>query len=386
MIQNDKSQFLNQVKSSFLSGTLIRITLSKSRDKTTDLKNIYVRPVKIKSELHLNFLYRYPNKDETKNYLLDEALSSFDKYLGADFLEANLFTSEKDYILLFNKKRKARLLSKPPSSTSIPDIHHNKQKQRLIKAENNPYLKSLGITGSDDQVLKSGQKKFKQINKYIEIIESLLKQYALPKTPKIVDMGSGKGYLTFALYDHLNQNHGMNAQITGIELRPQLVEFCNNLASEAAYQGLNFMAMDIMDYPSSEMDMLIALHACDIATDIAIAKGIKSNAEIIIVAPCCHKQVRKSMSPKDTFGKMLKHGILLERQAELLTDSIRSLLMEASGYRTKVFEFISTEHTPKNMMIVGMKGKKKPSAFETVTELKNEFGIEYHYLERLLNL
>jgi hypothetical protein len=198
-------------------------------------------------------------------------------------------------------------------------------------------------------------------------------------------MGSGKGYLTFALYDYLNQQLQLDTQITGIELRPPLVQATNELARRIDYQQLHFEAMDIMDYPADQIDMLIALHACDIATDIAIAKGIQSQAEIIVVAPCCHKQVRKSMNPAGIMGDMLKHGILLERQAELLTDTIRSLLMEAHGYQTKVFEFISTEHTPKNMMIVGMKGKPNMEAMETVNALKKQFGVSSHYLETLLS-
>lgn len=384
MEQEAKTTFLEHLRNSFQSGAFVKLTLSKPADKSAELSNIYLRPVSIKDQLHLSFLYRYSTKDIVKNHLLQEALPLLDEKLGRDFLEANLLTTQGDFQLMYSKKRKARLLTKAPSQTERPDTRHNKQKRRFIEAKNNPYLQALGISNSQGEVLKSSQKKFRQINKYIEIIDSLLRQHPLPGQPRIVDMGSGKGYLTFALYDYLQQNGTPTPQITGIELRPALVKFCNQLAEEAAFDGLRFEAMDIMDYPAAQIDMLIALHACDIATDIAIAKGIKSEAEIIVVAPCCHKQLRKSMSPQNTLGDMLKHGILLERQAELLTDSIRSLLLEAHGYSTKVFEFISTEHTPKNMMIVGMRGKKRPEALATVRKLKEEFGIKSHYLEELL--
>ncbi len=384
MSQEALTKFLEHLQQSFEKNTFVKLTLSKPDNKESELKNIYIRPVDLKNKRHYSFLYRYKTKDIVKNHLSDTAIPLLDEALGKDFLEASLFTTEQDLTLFYNKKRKARLATKAASHSNAPDTSHNKKKNRFIEAANSPYLYHLGISSQEGQILKTGQKKFRQINKYIEIIDSLLRQHPLPPSPKIVDMGSGKGYLTFALYDYLNQQLQIDAQITGIELRPPLVEATNELAKITQYPQLRFEAMDIMDYPADGVDMLIALHACDIATDIAIAKGIQSQAEIIIVAPCCHKQVRKSMNPEGTMGEMLKHGILLERQAELLTDTIRSLLMEAHGYQTKVFEFISTEHTPKNLMIVGMKGKPNPEAVRTIQRLKDQFGIASHYLEEIL--
>ena len=163
------------------------------------------------------------------------------------------------------------------------------------------------------------------------------------------------------------------------------MHFCNSLAEELQYTGLHFIAEDINDYQPERLDMLIALHACDTATDLAIAKGIRGGAQIIIVAPCCHKQIRGQMSCQTTLQPILKHGILEERQAELLTDGIRSLLLEAHGYQARVFEFISTEHTAKNLMITGIKrGKASVEALEKVQSIKQAYGIEFHYLEKLL--
>jgi SAM-dependent methyltransferase len=243
----------------------------------------------------------------------------------------------------------------------------------------------MGITSAEGKVRADGQRKFRQINKYIEIVDSLLQQHGhFPEQPHIVDMGSGKGYLTFALYDHLINNRGWEPTITGIELRENLVRFCNELAPKVGFTGLQFRAQDIFEYQPEHIDMLIALHACDIATDIAIAKGVQAGAEIIIVAPCCQKQVRKAMKPTDALQPMLRHGILQERQAELVTDGIRALLMEDQGYETKVFEFVSTEHTPKNLMIVGIKGRRNESALAEVERIKADFGVGEHYLEGLL--
>ena len=262
-------------------------------------------------------------------------------------MNGNLFTLEKDVSIQYNKKRKARIFEKKASVNERPSMVHDKAKNRLIDAEGNIYLKEMGVTNAKGEVLKSGQKKFRQINKYIEILDGFLKKSQLPQHLHIVDMGSGKGYLTFALYDYLLNKLQLNPQMTGIELRKPLVDFCNQLAQKADFQHLHFEAKDIFDFHPGKIDVLIALHACDIATDIAIAKGIQSEASMIVVAPCCHKQVRQQMQCQTDMQAILRHGILEERQAELITDGIRALLMEANGYQTKVFEFISTEHTPK---------------------------------------
>lgn len=202
-------------------------------------------------------------------------------------------------------------------------------------------------------------------------------------------MGSGKGYLTFALYDFLTNHLGMQPQVTGIELRQNLVDFCNQTARDAGFAGLHFVAQDIADYRPDRLDMLIALHACDTATDLALAKGIHARAGIVVAAPCCHKQIRRDMAARNELAPVLRHGILEERQAEIVTDGIRALLLEANGYKTSVFEFISTEHTAKNVMITAVAGGekssgKKAAALEKVAALKAGFGVKEHFLEKLL--
>jgi len=377
-------QFIKHLQKSIETGSFIKLTLSKSGGKDKDFKNVYARLIELKGEEALSFTLHYATRDEVKNHPVPEALLIVSLWLGQDFLNGDLFTLEEYVSIQFSKKRKARLFFRPPSLGEQPPKQHNRQKQYLIEAESNPYLHAMGIASAQGMVLPAGQAKFRQINKYIEIIDSLLRQHPLPQDAQLVDMGSGKGYLTFALYSHLCNELGMQPTITGIELRQKLVDFCNELAQKAGYSKLSFLAKDIHDFHPERIDMLIALHACDIATDVAIAKGIRSGAEIIIVAPCCHKQIRKQMACRTGMQAILRHGILEERQAELLTDGIRSLLMEAHGYQTKVFEFISTEHTAKNLMIVGTKGKRNEEALESVKAIKKDYGIEYHYLEKLL--
>ena len=384
MIENDSlDKFIAKIEESIKDSTFIKITLSKPIGSDISLKNIYGRLVALKNGIHLSFTFRHETNDIVKNYTVEEGISTIESWMGEDFLNADLFTTQVDMSLQYNRKRRARLFTKKASQTSLPEMEHDKNKKRYISSENNPYLTALGITNKEGKILKDGQRKFRQINKYIEIIDNIINQKALPEKATIVDMGSGKGYLTFALYDYLVKELKHKINITGIELRPNLVVASNQLAREIDFKQLHFIARDINDF-NDKIDMLIALHACDIATDIVIAKGIKAQASIIIVAPCCHKQVRKDMDCTSDLQSILQHGILKERQAELLTDGIRALLMEAHGYKTKVFEFISTEHTPKNLMIVGTKAKVNEQALQKVDAIKTEFGIEKHFLEELL--
>ncbi|PHN01735.1 class I SAM-dependent methyltransferase [Flavilitoribacter nigricans] len=380
-----KSQFIRQFGESLAAGSFVKLTLSKP-DRAEERKNIFLRPVLIREAPMVAFTHRYPQRDEVKNHSWEEAAAELEASLGNDFLKADLFTLEQDVSLLYNKKRKSRLFTQAATHSELPSRQHDRQKNRLLEADGQVYLREMGITDQSGKVVKSGQKKYRQINKYIEIIDNLLEQHPISGQPHVVDMGSGKGYLTFALYDYLTRVKNWKARLTGIELRPKLVQFGNQLAQKTGFDDLEFISQDINDYDPERIDMLIALHACDIATDLAIAKGIHAGAEIIVVAPCCHKQIRKQMNCQTDMQAILRHGILEERQAELVTDGIRSLLLEYSGYRTRVFEFIDTEHTPKNLLIVGTKASPDPEALDRVQAIKKDFGITYHYLEKLLGI
>lgn len=365
----------------------ISLTLGKKASRLSDLSNIYIKPIKINGISHLSFKFRFENRDQVKNYLFEEGEKEIRNFLGNVFLSANLFTKEEDIQLTLNKKRNASL-RRTEASKTIEQINlkHDKKKKRWISSDN-IYLKKLGLTDDKGQLLPSRQDKFKQINRYIEVVDHLIDQANLPDELDIVDMGSGKGYLTFALYDHLVNNRRKRVSVTGIELRQNLVDLCNEIAQEARFENLRFISQDIHDYKEKKIDVLIALHACDTATDEAIFKGIGADSGLIICAPCCHKQVRKQMHSTDELQAITQFGIFEERQAEMLTDSIRALLMEANGYQSKVFEFISSEHTRKNVMLTAAKlARPLPSkdSLEKVKKLKATFGLEYHYLEKLL--
>ena len=380
--------FFEKLKESLAKQTIIKLTLSRLRHHS-DVKNIYARLVSIKKQPKIQFTFRYATRDEVKNFDFTEGVLFIEKQMGEVFLTADLFTTAGDFSLQFNKKADnaqffIKKTTSKPRHTEGGALEHNQAKKRLLHPSQ-PYFHALEITDASGNITPNGQKKFKQIDKYIEIIASLLREAELPEDAHIADFGSGKGYLTFALFDYLKNNLKTNPTISGYELRENLVAFCNNLAQKCSFDDLQFFAQDINNVEMERLDMLIALHACDIATDIAIAKGIKAGAKVIVVAPCCHKQLRKELNVKNEMQPLLKYGILEERQAELLTDGIRALLLESKGYKTKVFEFVSTEHTPKNVMIVGIKtDKPKVAAVAQVEAIKKHYGIGSHFLEKLL--
>jgi len=205
----------------------------------------------------------------------------------------------------------------------------------------------------------------------------------------VVDFGSGKGYLTFAIHDYLRHTLQNDAQVTGVELRQALADLCNETASTLDHQGLDFVCGDVKTHAPKQTDVMIALHACDVATDYAIHYGIRASASIIMCSPCCHKQIRPQMQSPELFQPMLQYGVHLGQQAEMVTDSLRALLLEANGYSTKVFEFISLEHTNKNKMILAVKKakvnpKEQAKILTQIANIKAYYGITDHCLESLL--
>ncbi len=384
--------FIAAFRESCARGTFLKCTLSRPTEEVSaGLKNIYLRPVSLKKGLRIAFTYRYATRDEVKNFTVEEAEAQLQHLLGKQFRNADLFSTDRDYSwALAHPERPPVWRSKPAANRQAPDLRHDREKKRWI-SPTAPWLRELGIANQAGQILPSAQDKWKQINKYVEVVESLLRAHPLPADAHIVDMGSGKGYLTFALYDFLLNHHQLSPTVVGVEQRPTLVALCQKVAEEVGFSGLHFVAQDIAEYQPHRIDMLVALHACDTATDLAIATGIRHRASIILTAPCCHKQIRQQMAAQNELAPLLRHGILEERQAEIVTDGIRALLLEANGYRANVFEFISTEHTAKNVMIAAVAAphttiQQRHAALEQVARIKASFGLKEHYLEVLLPL
>ncbi|WP_285059014.1 class I SAM-dependent methyltransferase [Pedobacter ginsengisoli] len=395
--QHHLQQFKDQLAESISSNVFVKISLGNYQGNEKELKNIYVRKVKIKRTYMLSFTYRYKTRDIIKNFSIEEGISLVGHFTSNDFKVATLFTAEKEVILEHGKKQLISVREQMLSKVLKPDLSHDKEKKRWIQPAGKPYLVELKLTDPEGNVFKNAQDKYKQINQYIEILNGLIKEFPPGSIKQVADMGSGKGYLTFALYDYLHQVLAEQVKVTGVEYREDLVGLCNAIARQSGFKELDFVQGTIEDYDVSNIDLLIALHACDTATDDAIIKGIKADAKLIVVAPCCHKQIRREMERnkvKNEISVLTKYGIFMERQAEMVTDGIRALILEYFGYKTKVFEFISDAHTPKNILIVGIKpinqksnkirDAKKLEIKQKIAETKAYFGIGYHHLERIL--
>ena len=384
---NEFQQLSEALKSSIEQDNFVKITLSKPISKSFNLPNVYVRLVTIQDKKVFQFKYRYTTNDQTKNFELDDAIVALETLLLEKFRAGTLFTLDSDLQILVSKKKKVSYRKGAPSFKNKLPEHHDKPKEKRVNLQSK-YLQHLGITDANCKVIPKMADKYKQINKYLETIESLLDSVKTNKQLQIVDMGSGKGYLTFALYDYLANIKNYNVSVTGIELREYLVEYCNDIAQKCGFNSLQFIAQRIQEYDNNKIDILIALHACDTATDDAIYKGLSAKSDLIICAPCCHKQIRQQVKGKEQESPLLKYGIFKERQFEMVTDTIRALLLEKHNYNTKVFEFISSEHTHKNVMLIGSKSSKKKNIEqidEKISSLKSTYQIDMHYLEGLLD-
>jgi phosphopantetheinyl transferase (holo-ACP synthase) len=377
----DLPTFFSALENALENNFFVKATLANPRDKKNVLKNVFIKPVQIKEELKYSFVYRNATNDITKNFSAPECIQQIQQLLADHFLNIDVFTSITDYHVLQKKSGQTKVIKKNASQNNVNiSLEHDKQKQRIIGQTNKSYLQALGIMNENGDVKKDMQHKYKQINRYVEIVSDVLKDAHIKHDLCIADMGSGKGYLTFALADYLAM-HQHNAKMIGVEMRQDMVDLCNTIATESKFANLQFIQGTIQETTVQNMNVLIALHACDTATDDAIKKGIAADANIIICAPCCHKQIRKAMKPNATLHPIVKHGILLERQAEIITDSLRALWLESKGYKTKVFDFVDVHDTPKNVMIVAVKTKRSEAELAEYlvqfTALKKLFGVEW---------
>ena len=391
MPDSARDRFFALLHAAITEGTLEKLTLGKPRGADPTLRNLFIRPVALKSGPHLTFLWRHTTRDITKNHPPVEALAQIDALLGRDFLDAHLFTATGSAQFETQPEGPARLRVKStPSGAAAPPPRtaaHDRPKSHLIPADA-PWLRALGVTNDRAQPREGMADKFRQIQKFAELLTHLLAEAFPPDDDapplRIADMGSGKGYLTFAVSALLRQR----AHVTGIEARPELVDLCNRLAREHHLAPhLDFTAGTIASAALDRLDVLIALHACDTATDDALAKGIAAGAQLLVVSPCCQKELRPQLAAPLVLADALQHGIFQERQAEFVTDALRAQLLECAGYRTRVFEFISTEHTAKNLMIAAIKSPSPvdPARAERTRAFAAFYGIRTQRLAAHLN-
>ena len=379
-------KFFAKVKDSIQNGSIIKITLSKPVLKNNDLRNVYVKPILLKDNKMYQFTYRYERRDETKNFDAAQTMEQVRSFVPEVFQNVSLFTLTEDVTLLVSKKGKPTLMCKKINEKREADLSHDHEKQRLIDPTQ-PWWNLLGLTTRDGKVTADMQHKFKQICKYVEIVDGVMRQTKFDDEIHIADMGAGKGYLTFALYEYLTTHYDKKIVMEGVEIRKDLVLKINDIIEKCKLQNFKFIENSIEDYKPSKLDVLIALHACDTATDDAILKGIRNNAKLIIYAPCCHKQIRREMEKSGKTDFITKYGIFLERQAVMITDTVRALVLEYCGYKTQVMEFIEIDNTPKNVLLVGRKSDKpvdKEAIAKQIRDLLEQYGVGEHYLWRNL--
>lgn len=389
MQSSAREQFLAKLRASWESSSLVRLTLSQPRNAEEGLRNIYVRPVDLREGKRVSFLFRYARRDITKNFTFDEALSLLAKILGSPWERAHLFTTTGDWQLQCAPDGQGKLKAQRATFTVAPEVGHDRPKKQQIDTSSAGWLCALGVTNAAGEARPGMSDKLRQIQRFVELLGHLLDDSPLANRAnlRVADMGAGKGYLTFAA-SQLFRQRGIQAEVIGVELRPDLVDTTNRIARENGIEGLRFEMGAIGNWtPPGTLDVLIALHACNTATDDALYQGIQSEAGLLVMAPCCHKELRPQIQPPDELRDVLRHGILLERESEILTDGIRATLLEIHGYRANVFEFISPEHTGKNLMIAATRRAipADPAMHrERFRKLCALYGIREQHLARLL--
>ena len=386
----EKIQFFDQFRAAVADGTFVRLNLGHPLRHDDAVRNIFVRPVQLREGLHLSFTYRHARKDVVKNLVPEEAYTLLEELIGLNFANAFLSLTTATFQLTLRKGRSARLISGRPEVEAAPNLSHDRSKERTVSVQA-PWLRELGITNMDGSVRPTMEAKYRQIHRFVELLGPLLVEARLldgERPLRVTDMGAGKGYLTFALHEHLRAVAKRPVATRGVELRAELVDQANAVARQLHCEGLEFTAGTITDLALSDSDVVIALHACDTATDDALAKGIHAGATLIVVAPCCHKEIRPQIVPPPVLLPGLRHGILLEREAEFVTDALRAALLECAGYEPRVMEFISPEHTSKNLMIVGIKqaDRADTQGRTRVQDLARFYGIREQRLAHRLGI
>ncbi|MBQ4069354.1 MAG: SAM-dependent methyltransferase [Lachnospiraceae bacterium] len=353
------------------------------------VSKIKVRPVRIKSEIKFQATEYIGTKVIHNNYDLEEAISYLEDRIVNNFKQCQIINSGKTTTILVSKKGKVNISSKKtPEKLKFEkeiNLEHNKAKKYLLpEGEAVPFLVDLGVMTTDGKVIKAKYDKFRQINRFLEFIQDILPALPGDREITILDFGCGKSYLTFAVYYYLRVLNDYDVKIIGLDLKEDVIDKCNRYAQKYDYDKLTFLKGDIADYEGvSQVDMVITLHACDTATDYALFKAIKWNASVILSVPCCQHELNAQIS-NNILKPVLKYGILKERISALLTDGIRAELLEENGYRTDILEFIDMEHTPKNLLIRGVKTCKKHLTEENnVHALLNEINVN-QTLDKLL--
>lgn len=396
--------WLDHFAASTADGSFVRVVLSNPANPADGPERVLGRLVQLKSAPHLSLTLRHPKRDVTRNLPLADARAWLGEQLGAHFRSALLGTTRRDWQLSI-RSGNATLVAHTSAAKAAPDRAHDRKRPEILDATAQDWLLGLGVTDTDGKPRPAMADKHRQIQRYLEIFSHLAadcgwvkpvvtqqKRVAPPAaapagTLALADMGCGKGYLTFGAWHWLNRQSGIPARVYGVESRPDLVKAGNDLARSIRADTLEFLPGTIAQANLPKLDALVALHACNTATDDALRRGIELGAQLIIVSPCCHQEVRPQLGKPEPLAAVLRHGIMAERMAEWVTDGLRALFLEWAGYRTKVIEFVPTEHTPKNLLLAAVRQRAPfadADARRRIVELKKFFGITHHALDPLL--
>jgi len=352
---------LQELKS-LITDTLSDITISNP-EKTETLTKIKIRQMELKGKVQYQIEEFTKTQAFHKNVTLTELRELFPAYFENRFRQAQLHLQGEDVQILVSKKGAVSVLRKKAKSEAIPKLplSHNRTKNYILnEGIAVPFLVELGVMTKDGAVTKAKYDKFRQINRFLEFVQDILPALPTDRTITILDFGCGKSYLTFAIYHFLKVLHGRDVRIIGLDLKKDVIANCNRLAEKLGYSELTFLHGDIADYEGmNRVDMVVTLHACDTATDFALAKAIGWDASVILSVPCCQHELNKQIKNEE-LSPLFKYGLIKERTAALFTDAIRGNLLEAAGYQTQILEFIDMEHTPKNILLRAVR-KQKPS-------------------------
>ncbi|MBF8982403.1 SAM-dependent methyltransferase [Lutibacter sp. B2] len=364
---------------------LIHSVLSNVRKKDEQGYNkVIIRPILLKDTLLYQFEYHYKKKVVHENLKQEATANKMNELLENEFRQGQLYGTDHDYQILISKKFKAKIIKKPASKKMETRTHNRKKKYIIEENVPCPFLTRLGVMNKDGKVISAKYDKFRQINRFLEMIRDVVSNMDHTKEIKIIDFGCGKSYLTFAMYYYLVDLLGYSVDIIGLDLKEEVIKDCNQIARDLEYDHLRFQMGDIAEFEGvTNVDMVVTLHACDTATDAALAKAVNWNAKVILSVPCCQHELFNQIE-NEMMSPMLKHGIIKERLSALTTDSIRANILEIMGYSTQILEFIDTEHTPKNLLIRAVKSDdKNEKAMDEYLRFKEFLGVD-PYLERAL--
>ncbi|KPL86032.1 class I SAM-dependent methyltransferase [Herpetosiphon geysericola] len=384
-MQLTAENYRDQLIALALTDDFVRLTMSGAA-RAADLRwqRVVVRPVQLKNGRAWQAAYFDQRQNITKNYALEQASAALGEIIDLPLSNITLETTSERIQVQRSKKGKV-ILSRARNQAAAPDLRHNHVKALPLPSDRpDAYLQKTGIMTNDGVIRASMSKKYTQINEFLRVFDELELKPQADQPLRILDAGCGSAYLTFAAYHYLVNIKGLAAVVIGVDSNEYLIDKCRAQAAELGYTGMEFIATPLADWqPAQQPDVVFSLHACDTATDDALALALRSQAQAILSVPCCHKHLTHQIQAP-VLNPMLRHGSIRQRTADLVTDSLRAQILRINGYRSEIIEFVDAEHTGKNLMIRATRSPKPdPKAVDEYAALKQFWGVT-PYLEQLL--